>query len=89
MGYSGAGGCANIVLSNWARDKGYGMGRRAGYIPAAVGGRKVRLAHSGFMFTPDAEAMRRWRGWWRIVRADQWGVFFAGALLGMILPSAR
>jgi hypothetical protein len=31
--------------------------------------------------------MRRWRGWWRIVRADQWGVFFIGALLGMALPA--
>ena len=30
--------------------------------------------------------MRRWRGWWRIVSADQWGVFFAGAMLGMVLP---
>ena len=31
--------------------------------------------------------MRRWRGWWRIVRADQWGVFFVGASLGMVLPA--
>jgi hypothetical protein len=31
--------------------------------------------------------MGRWRGWWRIVRADQWGVFFTGALLGMMLPA--
>ena len=23
--------------------------------------------------------MARWRGWWRIVRVDQWGVFFVGA----------
>jgi hypothetical protein len=84
---SGAGGVGNIVLSNWARDKGYGMGERAGYIPGAVGGQKVHLAHSGFMFAPDPEAMRRWRGWWRIVRADQWGVFFIGALLGMALPA--
>ena len=85
--YSGAGGVINIVLSNWARDKGYGMGGRAGYIPAAVGGRRVNLAHSGFTFDADAVAMRRWRGWWRIVRADQWGVFFTGALLGMALPA--
>jgi hypothetical protein len=87
VAYSGAGGVINIVLSNWARDKGYGMGQRAGYIPAAVGGQKVHLAHSGFIFAPDPEAMRRWRGWWRIVRADQWGVFFIGALLGMALPA--
>ncbi len=87
VAFSGAGGMGNIVLSNWARDKGYGMGERAGYIPAAVGGQKVHLAHSGFIFTPDTEAMHRWRGWWRIVRADQWGVFFTGALFGMALPA--
>lgn len=87
VGYAGGGGVANITLSNWARDKGYGMGERAGYIPAMVGGKKVHLAHSGFMFTPTTEAMQRWRGWWRIVKADQWGVFFAGALLGIALPA--
>jgi hypothetical protein len=31
--------------------------------------------------------MHRWRGWWRIVKADQWGVFFTGAILGMGLPA--
>jgi hypothetical protein len=86
-GYSGCGGVGNLTLSNWARDKGYGMGERAGYIPAAVGGQKVHLAHSGFIFARDADAMRRWNGWWRIVRADQWGIFFTGAILGMVLPA--
>jgi hypothetical protein len=87
VAYSGCGGVGNLTLSNWARDKGYGMGERAGYIPAAIGGDKVNLAHSGFFFVRDAEAMRRWHGWWRIVRADQWGVFFVGAILGMVLPA--
>jgi hypothetical protein len=63
------------------------MGQRAGYIPAAVGGHKGALASTGFTFTPDDEAMRRWRGWWRIVRADQWGVFCIGAIVGMVLPA--
>ena len=87
VAYSGCGGMMNITLSNWARDKGYGMGQRAGYIPAAVGGQKIQLAATGFTFTPDAEALARWRGWWRIVRADQWGVFFVGAIAGMMLPA--
>jgi hypothetical protein len=87
VAYSGAGGLTNMVLSNWARDRGYGMGERVGYIPAVVGGKKVHLAHSGFMFPPDAANMARYRGWWRIVRADQWGVFFAGGILGMVLPA--
>jgi hypothetical protein len=87
VAYSGAGGLTNVTLANWARDKGYGMGERAGYIPGAIGGKKINLAHTGFTFTPTPDAMRRWRGWWRIVSADQWGVFFCGAVLGMILPA--
>jgi hypothetical protein len=47
----------------------------------------VKLAHSGFSIIPGLETMRRWHGWWRIVRADQWGVFFSGAILGMALPA--
>jgi hypothetical protein len=87
VAYSGAGGVANITLANWARDKGYGMSQHAGYIPTAANRHSVKLAHHGFTFTPDAEALKRWRGWWRIVRADQWGVFCTGALLGMALPA--
>jgi hypothetical protein len=85
-GYSGGGGVVNLTLSNWARDKGYGMAKHAGYIPAAVGGHTVPLAHTGFTFAADAESMTRWRGWWRIAVADQWGVYFGGVLLGMIMP---
>jgi hypothetical protein len=87
VAYSGAGGASNIFLANWARDRGYGMGERVGFIPCAIGGQKVNLAHSGFTFGNDAGNMARWRGWWRIVRADQWGVFFIGAILGMTLPA--
>ena len=87
VAYSGSGGVINLTLSNWARDKGYGMGERSGYIPSAVGGEKVTLAHTGFIFDDGPEAQRRWKGWWNLVRADQWGVFFTGAILGMVLPA--
>jgi hypothetical protein len=86
VAYSGSGGVTNLVLGNWARDRGYGMGQLAGYIPAAAGP-KVDLAHVGFTFAPGGDAMERWRGWWRVVSVDQWGVFFAGAILGMMLPA--
>jgi hypothetical protein len=52
-----------------------------------MGGDTVTLAHTGFMFAPGAEATERWHGWWRIISADQWGVFFVGAILGMLLPA--
>jgi hypothetical protein len=86
VAYSGSGGVTNLVLGNWARDRGYGMGERAGYIPAAAGP-KVDLAHTGFTFAASAPAMARWRGWWRVVAVDQWGVFFSGAVMGMVLPA--
>jgi hypothetical protein len=86
-GYAGGGGVINVTLSNWARDKGYGMSSAVGYIPAAVGGKKVALAHTGSTFEPTSAAMARWKGWWRIVRVDQWGVYFTGAVLGMTLPA--
>ena len=87
VAYSGAGGMVNLVLSNWARDRGYGMSGRAGYISGALGGSNVHLTHTGFIFTSTDESMTRWRGWWRIVRADQWGIFFTGAIAGMMLPA--
>jgi len=87
VGYSGGGGVLNLTLTNWARDKGYGMGARVGHIAGAVHGEKIHLAGTGFMFEADAANQARWRGWWRIVRVDQWGIFFTGALLGMMLPA--
>jgi hypothetical protein len=87
VAYSGAGGVTNLVLANWARDRGYGMAARAGYISGAIGGDQVKLEHCGFTFEDDAENRRRWDGWWRIVRADQWGVFALGAIVGMVLPA--
>src|SRR5215213_3566967 len=85
--YAGGGGVANLTLSNWARDKGYGMSSTVGFIPAAVGGKKVALAHSGSTFEPNATALERWKGWWRIVRVEQWCVYFTGAILGMAFPA--
>lgn len=85
--YSGAGGAVNLMVSSWARDKGFGMGRVAGYIPSFFGGRRVKLAHSGTVFEVNPQSMQTWKRWWRIARVDQWVVFFCGALVGMALPA--
>ena len=53
----------------------------------ASAAKRSHLADTGFIFEPDAANLARWRGWWRIVRVDQWGIFFIGALLGMMLPA--
>ncbi len=85
--YSGSGGVINIALSNWARDKGYGMGRTVGFIPALRGKGEAGLAPTGRVFVPDARSLSRWSGWWRVVQLEQWGIFFVGAMLGMTLPA--
>jgi hypothetical protein len=87
-GYSGAGGMLNASITNWLRDKGFGMGGRVGYIPALVGGRRVPLSHEGVVFDPkNPTNMARWRSWWRYLSIDQYWLWMGGAFLGMFLPT--
>ena len=47
---AGAGGMTNTMFSNYAREKGWGMGGQVGAIPSAVGGRAIVLSHVGKTF---------------------------------------
>lgn len=86
-GYAGGGGLANSTYSNFVRDKGWGMGSQVGAIPSAIGGRRVSLSHVGKTFPLTPENLRRWRGWWRYVLADQLAVWAPGCFMGMALPA--
>jgi len=86
VGYSAYGGFGNNAISNWYRDKGYGMGQRVGYISAVVGGAKVKVSPVGKMADPTPDNLNAWRTWFRILLLDQWWIFFLGAMLGMYLP---
>ena len=82
---AGSGGLGNLTISNWVRDKGFGMGARVGAIPSAVGGQQIQLSHVGMVFPITDEHLARWRDWMRYVHADQicvWGFF---CFLGMFL----
>jgi len=83
--YSGAGGMGNCFISNWARDKGFGMGSTVGYIPSAVGGKAVKLSHIGNIFEIDAKNLSKWRTWMRYLSMDQFVVWGLGCFLGMYL----
>ena len=50
IGIAGAGGLSNTLFSNYARDKGWGMGAKVGAIPSAIGGRTIGLSHTGCVF---------------------------------------
>ena len=84
---AGAGGVINGAITNWYRDKGIGMGRVVGYIPALVGGRKFTLKKTGTVFLPTTENKQRWRDWWRFVDIDQYLVWAVGCFIGMMLPA--
>ena len=84
---AGAGGVINGAITNWYRDKGIGMGRVVGYIPALVGGRKFPLNKTGKVFLPTTENKKRWRGWWKFVDVDQYLVWAVGCFIGMMLPA--
>jgi hypothetical protein len=88
---AGSGGMGNLTVSNWIRDKGFGMGSLVGAIPSAVGGHAVPLSRVGTVFVAEGENLARWRQWLRYVHADQvwvWAVFcFVGMYLNVNLPA--
>jgi hypothetical protein len=84
---AGAGGLSNSAFSNYARDKGWGMGNKVGAIPSAIGGRTIRLSHVGRTFTLDAASLQRWKGWLAHIGRDQWWLWAPGCVLGMALPA--
>ncbi|HYJ68583.1 MAG TPA: Nramp family divalent metal transporter [Nocardioidaceae bacterium] len=76
----------NWYVMGHYRDKGYGMGHRTGYLSDMRGDRTEVLA-SGVTFPDDPKNAALWRRWYRLLLIDMWGVFFVGAMLGMLLPT--
>ncbi|MEK6655447.1 MAG: hypothetical protein AABY92_09900 [Thermodesulfobacteriota bacterium] len=33
----------------------------------------------------DEKNILSWKGWWKLLNIDQWGVFYFGAMIGMFL----
>jgi len=76
----------NWYVMGHYRDKGYGMGHRTGFISGMRGERRELLS-VGVTFPDDERNTGRWRRWYRLLMVDMWGVFFVGAMLGMLLPT--
>jgi len=86
VGYSAYGGFGNNAITNWYRDKGYGMGEKIGYVPAAIGGKVVHVSPVGKVPMPTEKNLYSWKGWWKLVDIGQFAVFWFGAMAGMFLP---
>src|SRR5512136_3142181 len=81
VGYSAYGGFGNNAITNWYRDKGYGMGGKIGYIPALIGGKTIHVSPHGKVALPTAENISKWKGWWKLLNSDQWFIFYGGAMV--------
>jgi hypothetical protein len=84
-GFTATAAGLNYFILGYYRDKGYGMGARMGFL-AGARTRQEAILHAGVTFPDDAKNEKTWKRWFRFLCIDQWGVFFIGALLGMVLP---
>ena len=82
----GAGGLSNALFSNYARDKGWGMGAKIGAIPSAIGGRSIELSHVGMVFPITPTTLKHWKGWFRHIVRDQVAIWMLCSVIGLALP---
>ena len=82
---AGSGGLGNLAISNWFRDKGFGMGALSGGIGSALTDDHSSVKPIGTTFPITNDNMRRWHVWWRYSVLDQVALWAFGCLLGMFL----
>ena len=80
--FAGAGGCNNLVQSNYIRDKGLGL--RIPRIVSPITGEEEAEPSLGYMFPANEDNMRRWRQWWKVANQEQLITFYILGLLTLI-----
>src|SRR5215217_937308 len=82
--FAGAGGCNNLVQSNYIRDKGLGMGILIPRIVSPITGEEEARPSIGYKFEVNEESMRRWRNWWKVANQEQIITFYILGLARLI-----
>jgi hypothetical protein len=77
IGAAGAGGVHNLVLSNWIRDKGYGMGHHVPRLVSPITGQQEASGADFYVFPQDEANLARWRLWWKRANIEHFTSFFA------------
>ncbi|MBF9133151.1 Nramp family divalent metal transporter [Plantactinospora sp. S1510] len=65
IGAAGAGGVHNLVLSNWIRDKRYGMGAHVPRLISPITGQEEASGADRYAFPQDDRNLDRWQTWWK------------------------
>jgi hypothetical protein len=88
LAFAGAGGTNNLVVSNWIKDKGLGMGAYSPKIVSPITGEEEADPMStGYVFPTTEENLSRWRKWWRVANIEQFVSFFVIGTLSIIIFS--
>ncbi len=87
IAFAGSGGCGNLAVSNWIRDKGMGMGHYIPRIVSPMTGEQEAVPSTGNTFEPNDENMRRWRGWWKVANTEQAVTFWLIGTAGIVILS--
>lgn len=87
MVFAGGGGAVNLAVSNYVRDKGWGMGALAPRVVSPITGQEEAGTATGTQFrvTPENEA--RWKTWWKNARREQFWSFFVIGLFTITIFS--
>lgn len=83
--FSGAGGLGNCWITNWVRDKGFGMSKSQGYISTLIHGRRITIPRVGNSFPLEKKNLSHWKTWGKYLAVDQGVLFGAGSLLALFL----
>ena len=76
IGAAGAGGVHNLVLSNWIRDKRYGMGAHVPRLVSPITGREEATGGDDrYTFPIDDANLGRWRVWWKRANIEHAATF--------------
>ena len=87
IGAAGAGGVHNLVLSNWIRDKGYGMGARIPRVVSPITGEDQARPSLGYLFPQDEENLSRWKVWWRRANIEHFISYFVVGMTVIVIMS--
>ena len=87
IAFAGSGGCGNLAVSNWVRDKGMGMGHHIPHIVSPLTGEKEAVPSTGTTFAPTDENLARWKRWWKVANTEQAVTFWLIGTAGIVVLS--
>ena len=87
MVFAGGGGALNLTVSNYIRDKGWGMGAHAPRIVSPITGHEEAGSGTGTQFKMTPENTANWKIWWKNAKTEQFWSFFVIGLFTIVIFS--